>query len=71
MATERDNLPTLHQVRVAVERIQPATVREVLTELGCEWSARGTVRNRLDELVLSGVLVTDYNRPARFARNED
>jgi hypothetical protein len=58
-------------VEVVVRRIQPATVREVLTELGAEWSERTTVRNRLNSLVDQGVLVTDYNRPARFAINED
>jgi predicted ArsR family transcriptional regulator len=57
-------------VLAAVQRVQPATVREVLNQLGVEWSQRGTVRNRLYDLVDQGLVVTDYNRPARFARSE-
>lgn len=63
-------LPTLTEVAEVVARIQPATQRQVLTALQCDWSQRGTIHNRLTELTQSGVLIEDGNRPRKYARNE-
>lgn len=62
-------VPTLEDVRVAVEATEPATADEVRKHLGQPWERRQTVRNRLDDLVLAGVLIRDERRPARYAIN--
>lgn len=62
-------LHPLTDVVAAVARCEPATVMEVLAELGGPWEDRGTVRNRLYELVELGLLIDDEARPLRFAIN--
>lgn len=62
-------LPTLDETFAAVERSEPATVMDVLRELGAGWPQRGTIRNRLEALVDDGRIVSDEQRPERFAVN--
>lgn len=64
-------LPTPEEVAAAVAAIEPATVMDVLAAFdGLGWAQRGTIRNRLDELVEQGELVCDDERPARYAVNQ-
>lgn len=60
---------TFTQVKRAVADIEPCTAAEVLTHLGLSWTQRTTVRNRINQLVDSGILISDEKRPARFAVN--
>lgn len=62
-------LPTSDDVVAAVETCEPATVMDVLRALDAPWEQRGTVRNRLDDLAAGGVLITDEERPRRYALN--
>src|SRR4051812_9012230 len=62
-------LPTLDETFAAVERAEPAPVMDVLGELGVAWPQRGTIRNRLETLVDDGRIISDEQRPERFAVN--
>lgn len=53
----------------AVAEHEPVTVSGVVTALGCPWSQRGTIRNRIEDLVADGELIADEGRPERFAIN--
>lgn len=53
-----------------VERLEPVTAADVCRELDLPRAdARGTVWNRLLEMVDAGELIRSDDRPARFALN--
>jgi hypothetical protein len=66
-----DRFPTETEIFGAVLALEPEapTVQQVADALGCPWEMRGTIRNRVYDLIARGLLIEDEGRPMRVAVN--
>lgn len=64
-------LPSLDAVLAAVSYDKARTISEIgqLVAGPDSWALRGTIRNRVYELELMGLVISNEDRPSRWIRN--